>query len=396
MDQINKYSLAFSPILKKYGVKDNNDNIILDYKYDSITIIDDKYAIVGSETTSINYDTTIQEYLYGLIDLVSCHHIFPEKYEFLYISNNRIYILPSEQECGKIRGINEVTFLKQYVWHFHNGSRYFDFPIVAGSKDLALLAIRNEEDLEFTWEFRIVDAFGKCIKSEMVKYDNSLLPYNRAEGVPDYLLDIVTDRPANPIYSKGYLRLDDFGTLVSSKWKLFENKIQIKSGKNRKFDISIELPDGQNIKAESYEIVGNHFLVCKSKPYRSNHVAHTTIVNSVGKIIFSSDSPCIIDQLSRGWYDILILDDMICLDAEGNIFKSPYVAGQHCLTPDNCGFVRYYNKGFFGVADNKGNYISPCIFPVPNVQREISDWSDKDYSSNDAYEGLSDARWNTD
>ena len=164
---------------------------------------------------------------------------------------------------------------------------------------------------------------------------------------------------------------------------------------NSEYNISIGLPDGQNIMAKSYRIVGNHFLVCRSKPYRSDHIAHTTVINSLGKIIFSSDSLCTIDQLYWGWYDILIIDDMICLDTEGNIFKSPYIAGQHSLTPDNCGFVKYYNNGFFGIADNKGNYISPCIFPVPNVHREYPDWRE-DYSSDDAYEGLCDARWNTD
>lgn len=396
MNKINKYSLSFSPILKKYGVKDNNDNIILGFKYDSISIIDERYAIVGIENTSINYDTTTREFLYGLIDLITCCHIFPVKYEFLYINDNRIFILPSEDECGNVKGINEVTLLKQYIWHFRNGTRYFDFPIVAGNKDFALLAIRNDADLDFTWEFRIVDASGKSIKSEMVKYDNNRLSYNTANAVPDTLLDIVTERASNPAFSKDYFRLDDFGTMVSSKWKLFENKIHIKSGLDHKFDISIELPNGQDILAQSYEIVGNHFLVCKSKPYRSDHISHTTIINSFGKVIFSSDSPCTIDRLSHGWYDILIIDDMICLDTEGNIFKSPYVAGQHCLMPDNCGFVKYYNNGFFGIADNRGNYISPCIFPVPNIHSELSDWRDNDYSSEDAYDGLSDARWNTD
>lgn len=393
MDKINKYSLSFSPILKKYGVTDSNNKIILDYKYDSINIIDNKYAIVGIENTSIDYDTTTREFLYGLIDLINCRHIFPVEYEFLYINNNRIFILPSFDECGNVRGINEVTLLKQYIWHFSNGSRYFDYPIVAGNKDFALLAIRKE-DSDFTWEFRIVDAFGECIKSEIVEHDIHRQSYDTANGVPENLLDIVTERPS--ISSKDYFRLDDFGNWVSSKWKLFENKIHIKSGLNRTFDISIELPDGQNMKVRSYEIVGNHFFVCISEPYRSDHKAHTTIFNSVGKIIFSSDSLCTIDQLHRGWYDILIVDDMICLDTEGNIFKSPYIAGQRCLTPDNCGFVKYYNNGFFGIADNKGNYISPCIFPVPDVHRRYLDWSDDDHSSDDAYEGLSDARWNTD
>lgn len=61
MDKINKYSLSFSPILKKYGVTDSNNNIILDYEYDSINIIDNKYAIVGIEHTSIDYGTTTEE-----------------------------------------------------------------------------------------------------------------------------------------------------------------------------------------------------------------------------------------------------------------------------------------------------------------------------------------------
>lgn len=211
-----------------------------------------------------------------------------------------------------------------------------------------------------------------------------------------WLLDIVTERPSNPISSKDYFWLDDFGNWVSSKWKLFENKIHIKKGLNRSFDISIEFPDGRNMMVRSYKIIGNHFLVCISEPHHSDHKAHTTIFNSDGEMIFSSDSLCTIDQLHRGWYDILIIDNMICLNSEGYIFKSPHITGQHCLMPDNCGFVKYYNNDFFGIADNKGNYISPCIFPVPNVHRKYPDWRDNDYSSDDAYEGLSDARWNTD
>ena len=47
--------------MKKYGVTDSNNNIILDYEYDSINIIDNKYAIVGIEHTSIDYGTTTEE-----------------------------------------------------------------------------------------------------------------------------------------------------------------------------------------------------------------------------------------------------------------------------------------------------------------------------------------------
>ena len=184
--------------------------------------------------------------------------------------------------------------------------------------------------------------------------------------------------------------------MVSPKWRLFEGKILIQNQKDKGREISIELPDSHIIKCEFYQIVGNHFLVCYGKPLMAGRNGRTTIINSNGEIIFTSDGSYNINQLAHAWYDMLLIDDSFFLDTKGNIFKSPYLQGQHCLMPDNCGFVRYYNGNYFGIADNKGNYISPCIFPVACVDSPIPDPRDNDYSSDDAYEGLSDAKWNTD
>lgn len=183
MKDNNRYSVDFCSSLNKCGVLDNNE-IILNYEYDSISIFYDRYAIVGVEHTRYNYEETIVEFIYGLFDLKYKREIFPVEYEFLYIKDNRVFILPTTYECGNVRGVNEATFLKQYVWHFSEGTRFFDFPIVAGNDNYALLAIRQKDGGDCLWEFRVVDCNGTIIDSEFVVNNESSL----CQGAPVLLL----------------------------------------------------------------------------------------------------------------------------------------------------------------------------------------------------------------
>ena len=341
-------------------------------------------------------------YIYGLIDLHERQKLHIEPfYKLLYIVDNHLLLQLSSSEVG-IRNklvINEKTFLGQYIWKTPSGNRYLNHPIIACSDNYAVISKNIDE---FSYKFIMIDVMGHWIEECDIKYKDWFDWLTNTENrykIESLCNKVVYNSSMNQLSAEGkdYVRLDDYNLLVVDiKWEPFINNIIRKEKNNYEEEISIIDSLGQKHNCYFYTIINNlFFCIGYNKPDYWRDQKYNLILDSKRNILYKSNTEFKIEPC---WTDRILINDTIILDKNGNLFQYPLIQRDRAADYTTTGYAKLYSKHNFFVIDNEGNCLTPPIFPPTIYEPNLSDYFEnlKSISDSDAYEGLEDARWNTD
>ena len=392
-----------SPVTQKYGISNNEDQLIIDFKFDIILeIIANRYAIVGNKSTRIDRGDVTKMYLYGIIDLCeSGKFLIDIEYEILYLVDDHIIIQLREYEIGfrTKRIINEKTLLGQYVWKNALGCRYLDYPILASSEHYAVIA---KNISQFHYQYILIDKLGNTIEDchvmakDWLEWESDTQKRYKIEKLINKVIynTSILEKASD---GQDYVRLDDCDyTVVDVKWESYKNKINRDWASQTENLVTVLDSNEQLHKGYIYHIFSNlFFCVGYKKPINWRDQKYNLILDSNRNVILESKSEL---NIKRSWPDRLLINDTFLLDSKGVIYQFPIINKDWSADYCNTGYGIIYSKGLFGVMDKNGKLLTPIIFPPSIFERDLSQYFEdlKKMSSSDAYEGDYDALWNTD
>jgi hypothetical protein len=360
-----KYSICKSPITNKFGVTNSEGQSIIPFIYDIILdIIDDKYFIVGKKVLQPSRHEYIHTHQYGLIDINS-NIIIDIKNYVLYIKGDVLYIGEDWDEP-----LNKKTLLGQYIWENKLGTLYLNYTILYQTDSSAIY--KDQEG------YKKIDCYGNILE----KADR-----NDKEWFYRAKRELYWKPGSN---SADLLR--DFGGIYSAKWKNFEGKFSLEENPNRLFDITLSINEQQSFYLNAFNVELDTFLcICRLEGRRK---IYTGIFNENLKLLYYDEAGFSIQSKFR---DRLIINNKLIIDKFGKLYNFDSSLGSIWYVDEN-DYALIINNKETGYINNCGEIVVPIIFPDSIYEKFEEDYKSPFYSPSeeDAYEGDSDALWNTD
>lgn len=359
-----RYSICKSPITQKFGVVDTDGQAIIPFIYDIIfDIIDEKYFIVGNKAyplSSYNYITT---YKYGIVD-INNNVIIDIKYYSLYKNGDVIYCQENWDEP-----LNKQTILGQYIWENKSGTLYLNNVILVQSDTIAIYKDKGG--------YKKIDCRGQIIDEADC---NDIEWFNREQK-----------RLNGNIEDESVVLLLDLALVNPAKWKKYEEKFSFEVNPNNLYDITLSINEQQSFYLNGFEIELDTFLCI----YRvdGRHKIYTGIFDENLKLLYYDETGF---SIMSKFHNRLIINNNLIIDRYGNLYNFDSSEGV-IWSVDYNDYALIYKDQKMGYMNNCGKIVVPIIFPFPIFEKFEEDYkSPFDYTSaEDAYEGDSDALWNT-
>ena len=385
-----RYIIKEDTDTKKFYIWDNKENKPNSEGFDIILdIISDKYAIAGKADTYLSRSDYYKYYKYGIIDMKG-NVIFDFKYEYIYPTDTIIYCKPFGFP------FNQLTYLGHYRWVHKNGTFLSNEPFVYYNNENAIL--RGEYFKEYGmfsmkegYVYKLIDGNGIVLKEEKIGKSQSFNKLLKEEKNTNQQL----------------VELKILSQQTDSKWS-FLNEITERSERFCNFG-SIRLGEVL-LNNVHFNFAQSKFLLIfqLDENYNGDIIREESstccaVLNDKGKVIYYSKEG--FKVMSSVFIDRIVIDNKYILDYDGNLFSMPEEIEICSMYSFSYNYIRIKNKEKSGFMDNKGNIVIPTIFPKDEwcgFDEEVSQCMWEEYlgqvydSTDDAFEGDSDAYWNID
>lgn len=396
-----RYIIQKSPLIEKFYILDTVDKkLTTETGYDIIvSIVEDKYAIVGyrrSYNVDYHYYNT---YDYKLID-VNGREVFNEEFEFVYPTDSYVF-------C-KIKNlpVNKLTYLGNYLWNQKDRIIKNKYPYFYIDDEKAIVKGEYWEDRtdpifpKFGHIYQLLNNKGDVLQDDKIeckeRVSKILQRYSKSPQQPNYVyidfladrldkkwahINEIAERTNDKYYNLGSIQIN--GTLVLTNVHLgfAWNKYLLVYKDDNEYDRSYH---------HDRKIIN-----------RANNCL--AILNDSYKLLYYSADGFKVN--TRTFIDRIIIGEEYIMDFDGSLFSIPKDIIFSDDTCDRLGYLQIEKDDKLGYMNNRGEVVIPTIFPkdvLVGIDEDAANESWQEYqqyatdSVSDAYEGDSDARWNTD
>lgn len=396
-----RYKIQKSPLIEKFYIWDTVEKkLTTETGYDIIIeIVEDRYAIVGYRR---NYKVDYHYYCtydYKLID-VNGREVFNEEFEFVYPTDSVVYCkfenLP----------VNELTYLGNYVWNKRDKIIKTKYPLFYIDDEKAIVKGEYWEDRtdpifpQFGYIYQLLNKRGEVLQEEKIESKERISKINhrfpKSHQQPNYVyidfladsldekwahINEITERTNDKSYNLGSIQINDKLKLTNIHLGFAWNKYLLVYKEDNEYDRSFH---------HERKIIN-----------RANNCL--AILNDSYKLLFYSADGFKVN--TRTFIDRIIIGEEYIMDFDGSLFSIPNDIIFSDDTCDRLGYLQIEKNNKLGYMNNRGEVVIPPIFPKDvqvGIDEDAANESWRDYqnyaadSVSDAYEGESDARWNTD
>ena len=389
-----RYIIHKSPINDKFYIWDDVEKKISSEKgFDIILeIVHDKIAVVGRATSYRSGYYFYSTYKYSLVD-VKGRPVSEKEFDFVYPNDSYIFC-----KDGGLP-INKLSYLDNYIWDNDSGRYLSKNPFyLYDSKNAIVKGDYWHESYKSGYLYQYIDTKGNVLKETKIEskesVERALFGYQKTNYSNLVYIDVLGDsvdkkwQRINELAKrtdKKYFNLCDFN--LSEKYYFHNVRISFAWGEFLILNLMEDNP---------------HYTGYDSQPkyYEGKCIA---ILNTSFDVIYYSTEGFYI--YPRTFHNRIIINHDYLLCPDGRLFNLPEKIKFDDFYSDNCGYAEIEKDDKIGFMNNEGKIVIPPIFPKDNqigVDEDAANESWKEYQKNaadsvsDAYEGDSDAYWNTD
>ena len=389
-----RYIPQKSPLIDKYYIWDTVEKkITTETGFDIIVdIVADKIAVVGRATSYQSGHYYYSTYKYQLVD-VKGRPISEKEFDFVYPYDSFIYCK------NKGLPINKLSYLDNYIWDNESGRYLSKYPFYYyNSKNAIVKGKYWHESFKKGYCYQYIDTKGNVLKEAKVESKDSVERVLLGFRMQDYSNLVYIDVLADSIdkrwerinelakrTDKDYFNLCDFN--LSEKYDFNNVKICFAWGE---FLILTKMEKNPSYTGYDYQ------------PKYKEGKCIAVLNDSFEVIYYSKDG---FNICPRTFHNRIIINREYILCPDGRLFNLPENIKFDEFYSDDCGFAEIEKDEKIGFMNNEGQIVIPPIFPKDRqsgidedaaddawreYQKDIAGWTE------DAFEGDSDARWNTD
>ena len=389
-----RYIPQKSPLIDKYYIWDTVEKkITTETGFDIIVdIVADKIAVVGRATSYQSGHYYYSTYKYQLVD-VKGRPISEKEFDFVYPYDSFIYCK------NKGLPINKLSYLDNYIWDNESGRYLSKYPFYYhNSKNAIVKGKYWHESFKRGYCYQYIDTKGNVLKEAKVESKDSvervLLGFRMQDCSNLVYIDVLADsidkrwERINELAKrtdKDYFNLCDFN--LSEKYDFNNVKICFAWGE---FLILTKMEKNPSYTGYDYQ------------PKYKEGKCIAVLNDSFDVIYYSKDG---FNICPRTFHNRIIINREYILCPDGRLFNLPENIKFDEFYSDDCGFAEIEKDEKIGFMNNEGQIVIPPIFPKDRqsgidedaaddawreYQKDIAGWTE------DAFEGDSDARWNTD
>lgn len=389
-----RYIPQKSPLIDKYYIWDTVEKkITTETGFDIIVdIVADKIAVVGRATSYQSGHYYYSTYKYQLVD-VKGRPISEKEFDFVYPYDSFIYCK------NKGLPINKLSYLDNYIWDNESGRYLSKYPFYYyNSKNAIVKGKYWHESFKRGYCYQYIDTKGNVLKEAKVESKDSVERVLLRFRMQDYSNLVYIDVLADSIdkrwerinelakrTDKDYFNLCDFN--LSEKYDFNNVKICFAWGE---FLILTKMEKNPSYTGYDYQ------------PKYKEGKCIAVLNDSFDVIYYSKDG---FNICPRTFHNRIIINREYILSPDGRLFNLPENIKFDEFYSDDCGFAEIEKDEKIGFMNNEGQIVIPPIFPKDRqsgidedaaddawreYQKDIAGWTE------DAFEGDSDARWNTD
>jgi len=389
-----RYIPQKSPLIDKYYIWDTVEKkITTETGFDIIVdIVADKIAVVGRATSYQSGHYYYSTYKYQLVD-VKGRPISEKEFDFVYPYDSFIYCK------NKGLPINKLSYLDNYIWDNESGRYLSKYPFYYyNSKNAIVKGKYWHESFKRGYCYQYIDTKGNVLKEAKVESKDSvervLLGFRMQDSSNLVYIDVLADsidkrwERINELAKrtdKDYFNLCDFN--LSEKYDFNNVKICFAWGE---FLILTKMEKNPSYTGYDYQ------------PKYKEGKCIAVLNDSFDVIYYSKDG---FNICPRTFHNRIIINREYILCPDGRLFNLPENIKFDDFYSDDCGFAEIEKDEKIGFMNNEGQIVIPPIFPKDRqsgidedaaddawreYQKDIAGWTE------DAFEGDSDARWNTD
>ena len=396
-----RYKIQKSPLIEKFYLWDTVEKkLTTETGYDIIIeIVEDRYAIVGYRR---NYKVDYHYYCtydYKLID-VNGREVFNEEFEFVYPTDSYVF-------C-KIKNlpVNKLTYLGNYVWNQKDKNIRTKYPYFYIDDEKAIVKGEYWEDRadpifpKFGYMYQLLNKRGEVLQEEKIEnkeYISKILQkFSKSHQQPNYVyidfladnldekwahINEIAERTNDKYYNLGSIQINDTLVLTNVHLGFAWNKYLLVYKDDNEYDRSYH---------HDRKIIN-----------RANNCL--AILNDSYKLLYYSADGFKVN--TRTFIDRIIIGEEYIMDFDGSLFSIPKDIIFSDDTCDRLGYLQIEKDDKLGYMNNRGEVVIPTIFPKDvqvGIDEDAANESWQEYqqyatdSVSDAYEGDSDAHWNTD
>lgn len=389
-----RYIPQKSPLINKYYIWDTVEKKnTTETGFDIILeIVHDKIAVVGRATSYRSGYHLYSTYKYSLVD-VKGRPVSEKEFDFVYPNDSFIFC-----KNGGLP-INKLSYLDDYIWDNESGRYLSKYPIYSyDSKNAILKGDYWRESYKSGYMYQYIDTKGNVLKEAKVESKESVervfFGFRKQDFSNLVYIDVLADNVdkrwgrINELAKRTdekYFNICDFN--LSEKYIFHNVKISFAWGE---FLILIKMEENPSYTGYDYQ----------SKYKEGKCIA--VLNDSFNVIYYSKDG---FDIYPRTFHNRIIINREYILCPDGRLFNLPENIKFDEFYSDDCGFAEIEKNDKIGFMNNEGRIVIPPIFPKDNqigIDEDAANESWREYqkyaadSVSDAYEGDSDAFWNTD
>lgn len=396
-----RYIIQKSPIIEKFFIWDTVEKrLTTETGYDIIVdIVEDKYAIVGFRKSYKIDFYYYKTYDYKLVD-VNGREVFNEEFEFVYPTDSVIYC-----KLGNLP-VNKLTYLGNYVWNQKDKIIKTKYPYFYIDDEKAIVKGEYWEDRtapifpKFGYMYQLLNKRGDVLHEE--KIDNK-----------EHINKILQRFQKTDLKPK-YVYIDFLADSLDEKWAHINEMAERTSDKYYNLG-SIQINETMRLTNVHLGFAWNKYLLVYKDDNEYDRSYHhdrkiinradncLAILNDSYKLLYYSDDGFKVN--TRTFSDRIIIGEEFIMDIDGSLFNIPndiIFSGDTC---DRLGYLQIEKNDKLGYMNNRGNLVIPPIFPKDirtGINEDAANESWREYqkyavdSVSDAYDGDSDAFWNTD
>lgn len=396
-----RYTIQKSPIIEKFYIWDTVEKrFTTETGYDIIVdIIEDKYAIVGYRRSyKVDY-YYYKTYDYKLID-VNGREVFNEEFEFVYPTDSIVY-------CKNVNlPVNKLTYMGNYMWNQKDKTIKSKYPLCYIDDEKAV--VKGEY-----WEERtdpIFPKFGHIY--QLLNIRGEVLHEEKIENKER--ITKILQRFLKSYTQPNYVYIDFLADSLDEKWAHINEMAERTSAKC--FNLgSIQINETLKLTNVHLGIAWNQYLLVykdDNEYDRSYHHDRKIINKADNCLAILNDSYKLLYYSADGFKvntrtisDRIIIGEEYIMDFDGSLYNIPQDIIFSDDTCDRLGYLLIEKNNKLGYMNNRGEVVIPPIFPKDvqvGIDEDAANESWREYqkyaadSVSDAYEGDSDARWNTD
>ncbi len=393
-----RFNIRKSPLIDKYYIWDSEQKkFTTETGFDFIVdIVSDKYVIVGnSYCYNVDY-RYYKTYKYQLLD-VKGRPVFDEEFDFVYPTDEVVYCKLSNMP------INKRSYLGNYIWNHKHGQSLSKDPFYYCGDETAIIRCeywqeRNDFGFSRGYVYKMIDFNGHIIREEKV---------NEKESVIKVFGDAHKNKFSDLVY------IDIMDVSVDKKWERI-NELAERTDKNYFNLCDFKLSEKYYFHNVKISFAWEEFLILIKMEDNPHYTGYDfqpkylegkciAILNDSFEVIYYSKDGFNINP--KTFHDRIIIDQEYIIESDGKLYNMPKDVVLDNFHTDWEGYVIVKKDNKTGYVNNKGELVIPTIFPKDiqtGIDEDAANESWREYQSivadfvSDAYEGDSDARWNTD